>query len=165
MSGRPCSTCADPRRLELDEAIAAGESFRAIARRFAPLSRDAIRRHRPHVGKALVKAAEARHDAEAETLLEKVERLEADARRLGEKAEAEGDLRAALVAVGKLLDVVKLMHELTGGRPGPEEIHVEFKFPGSPEERDRRLLEILAQAQARQAAGPPPMAEPRKLDA
>lgn len=109
---RPCSACADPRRAELDAALVSGAAFRAIARRFAPLSRDAIRRHRPHVGTALVRAADARRGDEAETLLQKVERLEADARRIGERAESEGDLRAALVANKGLMDVIRLLHEL-----------------------------------------------------
>jgi hypothetical protein len=112
----------------LDAALVADESFRAISRRFAPLSRDAIRRHRPHVSKALVKAVETRHDDEAETLLQKVERLEADARRLGEKAEAEGDLRAALVANRGLVEIVKLMAEMvTAGNGGPNKLIVEFR--------------------------------------
>jgi hypothetical protein len=126
MSGRPCSACGDARRPGLDAAIASGTSFRAIARQFAPLSRDAIRRHRPHVTKTIVKAAAARRSDEAETLLQKVERLEADARRLGEKAEAEGDLRAALVAVHQLLDVVRLMHEMqpqSSALPTGEALH------------------------------------------
>jgi hypothetical protein len=134
VSGRPCASCSDPRRPELDEAIAAGESFRAISRRFAPLSRDAIRRHRPHVGQALVRAAERKGERLEESLLEKVERLEADARRLGERAECEGDLRCALAAVRELLDVVKLMHELMPAAGDVEPIHVTFKFPPSGKE-------------------------------
>lgn len=118
MSGPTCSTCADKRRPEIDAALVSGDSLRDIAGQFGT-SRSALSRHRPHVGKAIVRAAEARQDAEAETLLQKIERLEADARRIGERAEAEGDLRAALVAVDKLLDVTKLMHELMP-RPAPD---------------------------------------------
>jgi hypothetical protein len=47
-----------------------------------------------------------------ESLVSKVSRLEEDARRLGEKAEREGDLRCALAAVRELLDVARLMREL-----------------------------------------------------
>lgn len=112
MSGRPCASCSDPRRPEIDAAIVSGRSFRVIARQFAPLSHDAIRRHRPHVGGALVRAAERKGERFEESLLTKVGRLEADARRLGERAEAEGDLRCALAAVRELLDTVKLLREL-----------------------------------------------------
>lgn len=112
MSGRPCASCSDPRRPEIDAALVAGQSFRVIARQFAPLSHDAIRRHRPHIGKALVRAAERRGERTDETLLDKVRALEADAHRLKQKAEEQDDVRAALVAVDKLLDVIRLQREL-----------------------------------------------------
>jgi hypothetical protein len=125
MSGRPCSACADPRRAELDAALAAGGAFRAIARRFAPLSRDAIRRHRPHVGAAIIRASERKDERREETLRQKVERLEVDALRLAARAEREGDLRAALVANRGLLDVIRFMHELVGKTEAPS---VEVRF-------------------------------------
>lgn len=112
MSGRPCASCSDPRRPEIDAALVAGQSFRVIARQFAPLSHDAIRRHRPHIGKALVRAAERRGERTDETLLDKVRALEADAHRLKQKAEEQDDVRAALVAVDKLLDVIRFQREL-----------------------------------------------------
>lgn len=82
MSGRPCSACCDPRRPELDEALVRGDSLRDIAGRFGT-SKSALARHRPHVGTALVRAAERKGERFEESLLQKVERLEADARRLG----------------------------------------------------------------------------------
>jgi len=112
VSGRTCSACSDARRPELDALIVSGASLRDIAGRFGT-SKSALARHRPHVGKALVRAAERKGERREESLLEKVTRLEADARRLGETAEKEGDIRAALAAIRELLDVVKLMRELT----------------------------------------------------
>ncbi len=109
--GRPCSACTDSRRPALDEAIVRGDSLRDIAGRFGT-SKSALARHRPHVGRALVRAASRKEERQEETLLSKVERLEADARRLGETAERDGDIRAALVAVRELLEVVKLMREM-----------------------------------------------------
>ena len=122
------SACADARRPELDAALVAGEAFRAIARRFAPLSRDAIRRHRPHVGTALVRAADARRGEEDESLLDKVRALEADAHRLKKKAEEQDDVRAALVAVDKLLDVIRLMHELAPSAADLAPVVVTLRF-------------------------------------
>lgn len=130
MSGLPCSTCADARRPEIDALLVSGASLRDIAGRFGT-SKSALSRHRPHVGTALVRAAERKGERLDETILRKVERLEADARRLGEKAEAEGDLRCALAAVRELLDVVKLLREMTP-TPAPTEADV------------RRLAERLA---------------------
>ncbi|GEM_PF-1983857 len=112
MSGLPCSTCADARRPEIDAALVSGSSLRDIAGRFGT-SKSALSRHRPHVGTALVRASARKGERLDESLLQKVERLEADARRLGERAEAEGDLRCALAAVREMGEVVKLLRELT----------------------------------------------------
>jgi hypothetical protein len=133
-----CTACRHPQRAEIDLALVGGEATRSIAKRInaktpasKPLSHDAILRHKRHVGQAISKALARRGEdppADAladtmksnaadearleETLLAKVGRLEADARRIGERAENEGDLRAALVANRGLLDVIKMMHEL-----------------------------------------------------
>jgi hypothetical protein len=112
VSGLPCSTCADARRPDIDALLVSGSSLRDIAGRFGT-SKSALSRHRPHVGQAIVRASERKGERLDETILRKVERLEADARRLGEKAEAEGDLRCALASVRELLDVVKLLREMT----------------------------------------------------
>ena len=122
---RPCSACGDARRPDLDKALVSGEPCLALARKFAPLSRDAIRRHRPHVGAAIVRASERKGERREESLLQKIAGLEADARRLGRQAEKDGDTRAALVAVDKLLDVIRLMHELTPRvEDGPQIIQI-----------------------------------------
>jgi hypothetical protein len=111
-----CKTCKRPDRAAIDAAIVSGDALRDIARRFGS-SKDAISRHRPHVGAAIVRADERRAARGDETLFEKVERLEADARRLGERAESEGDLRCALASVRELTDVVKLLREMTATAP------------------------------------------------
>ena len=114
-SGRTCTVCRHEQRVEIDRAILGGESKSRLAAKYRT-SPDAVERHaRAHVGKALVRAAARKGERFEESLLAKVERLEVDARRLGEKAEDEGDLRAALMAVDKLLDVVRLLHELAPG--------------------------------------------------
>ena len=111
-----CRACRSPQRAEIDAGLLAGDSSRALAGRVG-LTKSSLDRHRPHIGKALARAAERKGERLDGSLLEKVERLEADARRLGERAESEGDLRAALVAVDKLMDVVKLLREMTAGAP------------------------------------------------
>jgi hypothetical protein len=116
---RPCTSCTDSRRGELDAALVRGDSYRNIAERFGT-SLAGLSRHRPHIGKALIKAAERKGEHYETVLLRKVERLEADARRLGKRAEAEGDLRAALVAVDKLMNVVSLQREMTKPRETSE---------------------------------------------
>ena len=118
-SGRLCTVCADPRRSEIDGAIAARESVRNIAKRFGP-SASAVYRHRPHVRQALVRASERRGERLEETLLQKCERLEGDARRLGERAEAEGDLRCAIAANHQLLDCLRFLREVVTGIPSSQ---------------------------------------------
>jgi hypothetical protein len=112
-----CKTCKRPDRAAIDAALLAGDSLRGIAGRFPGTSQAALDRHRPHVGAAIVRAAERRGERLDETILQKVERLEADAMRLGARAESEGDIRAALAAVRELTDVVKLLREMTATAP------------------------------------------------
>jgi hypothetical protein len=146
MSGRACSVCSRPDRPELDAALVLGDSLRNVVERFGT-SLGSLSRHRPHVGRSLVRAAERRGERFAESLLSKVERLEANARRLGEKAEKEGDLRAALVAVDKLLDVVRLLHELTP-TPTPTEADVERVLTWFAEEAGVSVDEMVAHCES-----------------
>jgi hypothetical protein len=162
---RPCSVCRHPQRAEIALTRADGASFQTVADRFG-LSKTAVfNHHHEHVGAGLVKTAAtivkdaARRDAEvreydeASTLLQKIERLEADARRIGERAEREGDLRAALVANAGLLNVVKMMHELMPAASAPEKIDVIFSFPPSGDQRTEFFAQRGAST-ASEAAGP-----------
>ncbi len=113
-----CSLCASPRRDEIDAALVEGrDSFRNIAERFGTSPQTLIR-HRAHVPERL---ALARRDAEvrsAETLAEKLRRLEEDLRRLLGKAEGDGDFRAAIAAVKTALDLTELAHKVSEEREG-----------------------------------------------
>ena len=113
---KPCSLCASPRRDEIDAALVEGrDSFRNIAERFGT-SPQTVLRHKAHVPERL---ALARRDADvrsAETLAEKLSRLEDDLRRLLAKAEGEGDLRAAIAAVKTALDLAGLAHKVSEQR-------------------------------------------------
>lgn len=112
--GRRCSVCQHPEVFAVNEAIVAGASFRDVARQYT-LSHDAVTRHAAkHLPAALMKAAEAQEVASADKLMAKVNQLETDARRIGREAEAGGDLRAALAAVGQLVKIVELEGRLLG---------------------------------------------------
>lgn len=126
-----CRTCRSPKRPDIDKALLSGVPMRNMVERFGT-SLGALSRHRHHVGAAIVRAAEKRGEHLDETLLEKVERLEADARRLGERAESEGDLRAALVAVDKLMDVAKLLREMTSAAPAEVSIVLSWGDAAQP---------------------------------
>lgn len=118
---RRCLVCLSPDRAVVDEALVGGTPFRNVSKRHGLSVASLFRHRKEHIPGALVRVEEARKDAEAGNLYEKVRALEADAHRLKEKAEKEGDIRAALVAVDKLLDVIRLLHELRGpaGDGGP----------------------------------------------
>jgi uncharacterized protein YerC len=141
-----CSVCSHARRLELEKDILDGEPARALGKRFG-VSKSAVSRHRRHhLGKALTVAmdrqqgrldgrAEVRH---GESLLGKISRLEEDARRLQETAEKSGDVRAALLAIRELLDVVKFLRDLTAPTRGENHEmrllveHVQVALPVDP---------------------------------
>ena len=107
--GRSCTICSHPERAAIEAAAVGGEPNRRIAPRFG-LSEKAIRRHLgAHLPRALAVAAEARGLAQADTILDKVHRLEGDAHRLLSRAEKEGDLRCAVAATKAALDVVELL--------------------------------------------------------
>lgn len=109
---RRCLVCLSPDRPAVDEALVGGTPFRNVAERFGTSVGSLFRHRRSCIPAALVRVEEARKGAEAGSLYAKVQALEADARRLKEKAERDGDIRAALVAVDKLLDVVRFLNEL-----------------------------------------------------
>lgn len=110
MAASKCTACASERRAEIDTAIVALVSSRSVAKTFG-LSKDAVGRHKKHIGQAIVKAAEARGEDLGATLLDKIQRLEQDLQRLAARAEHDGDVRAAITARAQLGAAIKLLHE------------------------------------------------------
>lgn len=102
-----CTVCRSVQRQEIEEALLAGEPLRNIAKRTGT-SPATLLRHRPHIAAAVVRRAEESDRDRAADLLAKARDLEREARRLGLKAERDGDVRAALLAVrerGRLLEL------------------------------------------------------------
>lgn len=158
----PCSVCAHAQVEEINGLILSHTPLRSIASHVPGTTRSALGRHRKHVGGLLVRAVAriaapqveaAEVEAYEDGLLSKVSRLEADARRIGERAEREGDLRAALVANAGLLNVVKLLHELLPSSEADPVVKVTFSFADSGASRDAEAFEARQQAQ-REAATP-----------
>ena len=84
---------------------------RAIAREFS-VAKEAVNRHKGHMGKSLVRASE-RHDINlGESLLTKLDRMELTFVRLSQKAELLGELPAAIVAMKEVRETLKLIHEM-----------------------------------------------------
>lgn len=112
---RPCNLCRYPARKEVDAILLEGtESFRSIAKRIGTSPAGVLRHRDNHLPERMVRAHDAREIAAADSLTGKLLAIEAEARRIGKKAEAEGDLRAALMAVRELVRMVELAAKMSG---------------------------------------------------
>jgi hypothetical protein len=108
---RTCTVCTHPEREGIEQALIAGAAFRDIARQFR-VSKDAVARHKAeHLGKLLAEAEAAR----ADSLLEKLQTLEAEAARLGKLAERSKDYRGALLSVRERARLLELLMRKTEG--------------------------------------------------
>jgi CRISPR/Cas system CMR subunit Cmr4 (Cas7 group RAMP superfamily) len=110
---RRCSVCIHPDRQQIDQAIVSGNSYRTVAQQFT-ISRDAVVRHRRHLSVAVSKPLGSDEICPSETLLGQLEELRSEAQRLKQKAERDGDYRAALAAVRELCRIVELVAKLCG---------------------------------------------------
>lgn len=109
-----CTICRHPEREAIDADLVAGTPYRHIAGRTGT-STASLQRHKERcLSATLVKATEAAEVVHADALLAKVRAIEDEARRLGRKAEQQGDLRAALLACRELARMCELMGRLVG---------------------------------------------------
>jgi len=111
-----CSVCTHAERDAIDRALLAGETLRSIAGRFG-VSKDAVSRHRPHIGEALVLAQEIKEVARAETLLDQVQSLNRRALAILDRAEKEGDIRECCTAIRECRGVLELLAKVAGQMP------------------------------------------------
>lgn len=110
-----CKVCSHPERPEIDEALAAGQAHRAIARRFG-VTRDSIDRHAAnHLTPALVRLRERREERGAARVVDRVSRLanrlEAMLDGLEEQGAAQGPM---LQTIRELRPSLELLAKLTG---------------------------------------------------
>ena len=105
-----CSVCKHPERPAIDEALLRGDSLRAVAEAFG-FSKSAVHTHsRRHVARD----GEVAAAVSGEALIQRLERLELDARRILAKAERGGDYRSAIGAVREMRGVVDSIARITG---------------------------------------------------
>ncbi|MCH7584920.1 MAG: hypothetical protein IH941_07150 [Acidobacteria bacterium] len=111
---RSCTVCGHAKRNIIDDALVSGTSLRNVAEQFR-LKVTSLHRHKhSHVPATLAKAHEAREVAAADSLLDRLEQLTGEARRVKTKAERAGDLRTALAAIRELVRMVELLAKLRG---------------------------------------------------
>jgi hypothetical protein len=106
---KPCSTCTDRRRREIDEAMLRGTAVAEIARTFGR-SESALRRHREHVAQV---AALAQQDHARDLILE-IEELKQELQRIQAQGRTGGDWKQELAALDRRLRLLELQARVTG---------------------------------------------------
>ena len=117
--GRPCTVCDSPHLGKIDEAIVSGTAIRLIARKYAPISRDSIERHRnAHVSPALQRAGARRVDGKARTLLSRVESIIGDVEEIVASAREQGAPGLQLQAIDRMERLLRLLGSVSGELKG-----------------------------------------------
>jgi transposase-like protein len=148
---RTCTICAHEKRQEIDRAIVAGGSIRAIAGRFGT-SRMALQRHKEsHLPATLAEAHEAEEVARADTLLDQVNDLQAKTLAILQKAERAGDLRTAATAIGQARQNLELLGKLAGELRPDTQVNVLVTSPAWVEVRSKLLRALEPYPEAKQA--------------
>lgn len=158
--GAQCTICNHPQRVEIEKALMAGKSYRAIAGQYG-VSREAVGRHKrnghiaEHIAKAaqkkeikgaaslkkIVEEQEEKTVAEAETLLQQVTTLKTRAIAILDRAEKEGT-REACLALGEVRRTLEFLAKVTGELPdGKPQVNVNVNLLQSPE--FRQILVVL----------------------
>jgi len=138
----PCRICSSRAVDDVNSALVGGASVRVVARRFG-FSRSGTDRH---ARKCLPRALAA-YSVPQQTLGDELRGLWAEATRLKDRAEATGDLRAALVGLKQLAELLELrLRALPPPRPQKQvEICVRYEDPKvRPALTDAQLVEELA---------------------
>jgi hypothetical protein len=140
-----CTICRHEQQSEIDQALLAGTSLRNIAQRFGT-SATALHRHKKHLAKHVVAAKEAAQEADADTLLDHVKQLLADAQRITGQAEQAKQLDIALRGIREVRGVLELLSQVS------TELAAKAREHGAPipfanltrEENEKRIQELLA---------------------
>ena len=96
-----CTVCRHEELETIDESLLEGVTSRNIAKRFQ-LSPASLHRHKVHLNETLKKARNAAELGRADTLIEQLQKLRADAASIQTKASQAGDYRGALAAIRQL---------------------------------------------------------------
>jgi len=123
------------------------ESYRTIADQFG-LSKTALIRHKEsHIPDALIKAQGAGEVAQADDLLSQVKALQSEAQDILGEARAAGDLRTALLGIGKARDCLELLFKVEGRLQDQQtvQVNVSMDIYRSPEwlRVGRMLADVL----------------------
>ena len=145
---RRCTVCDHPQRDEIDMQLVCGGSYRDIAGQFN-LSKTAVSRHKEsHIPAALVEAQDAGEVAQADDLLAQVKALQAEAQSILGEARSAGDLKTALMGIGKAKECLELLFKVEGRLQDQQSVQVAvcMDIHHSPQWRQvgAMLAEVLA---------------------
>lgn len=121
---RVCTICQHKARSAIDKAIISRQSNRSIAAQFA-VSRTSVQRHKGHVSRTIVKAAERREENLGGALLQQMRDLLGEARGLLTAMKRKKDYRGAVAGVRATTEVLSELDRmlqrafLSGAVAGP----------------------------------------------
>jgi len=112
---RPCSVCTHPKIDEINRKLLMGETPGELAKVYDDLSGQSLFRHyENHVSNQIARAQAVNELAAGSVMLGDIGYYEGEARRLKDKAENEGDLKTALLAIDKALKCIELQAKVEG---------------------------------------------------
>lgn len=124
---RLCSVCSHEQRTEIDTQLLAQVTDAKIAQQFG-VSKTALSRHRnTHLVNRLAEAADRKrqaNEAQADTLLQRVEEYRVRAVTILDAAEKAGSLAVALIAIKELRELLKLQGQIMGKLEGSKNVNV-----------------------------------------
>lgn len=144
---RRCTVCGHAQVQEIDRRLVRGESIAGIARDFA-VSEDALKRHfENHTVKTLSASPSTAEMTQADDLLGQVRALQGEAQAILTEARAAGDLKTALLGIGKARDCLELLFKVEGRLQDQQSVQVNvcMDIYHSPEwvRVGRMLAEVL----------------------
>jgi hypothetical protein len=109
-----CTICSHAEREAIEQALLAGQPFRAVAVCFGTSATALFRHKQDHLPVALLSAQGAAEIAHGDNLLEQVRTLQSKTHAILARAEAAGQLTVALQAVREARGCLELLAKLLG---------------------------------------------------
>jgi len=126
---KQCTICTHPQKNEIDRAALTGTSYRDIARNFGT-SHSAVHRHSRHLKHGVAAVAEQDPVAYGRTVLAQTRALGDRAIAILNRAEEQGDWRAATGAIREARNCLEFLARLRGEVVGR---HMHLHAQASPE--------------------------------
>ncbi len=147
-----CSVCQHPSRAQIEAAHVGGLPLREIGKKF-DRSKTTIAKHlKKCVPAAVQKALDAKNDREVEAgdaILQEIESLKSESKRLQALAEKKKDYRTAMSAIEKLTRLVELQARIVGQLRDTEINLTNVQI--DPENRGANGADVPSQKEGRRA--------------